>query len=213
MKIGDSSSIDIYDNKYQLVANKSTFNGVEFRDKEVSFDLIGHKSFIDRKRFLEFLSSIPDGCFAIGKLLKYIVTSIGLLPSDDGHCVVIGKSTNKNPYLIESTTTAGHVKQSIHRGFDEIFEYFTTGNYLLVSYLINDSLRCGTIDDYVVTKDKEPAFDEGALERYTSITDALLKKIKKKSKRKKPRKKSRKNSRKSSCKRKKIPKTHKKKQI
>ena len=156
----------------------------EYEGEEAELMIIGEESFENRKQFIGGLKDIPNGCLSIGSLEAYMKVGIITVPLNVYHCVIIGKSGNGNPYIIDGQSK--NKAQGIYRGLDEIYAYLKSGDYIFMRYLTNDSKICGKIDKYNIEKEgSNPFDDEIELERTKSLTMGRKKKKRKKKKKKK----------------------------
>ena len=181
IKIGDKN-IPIYDDKNDLIQKNINFLD-DFKNKESKLTIIGEDSFHNRKQFINKLKGIPNGCLSISSLEAYMKVGIVTVPLNVFHCVIVGKSKNGNPYLIDGQSK--NKVQGIYRGLNEIYKYFNSGNFIFFRYLTNDSKKCGTIKVYQSTKSGSNPFDNQSLLKKTmSLTkiSSSSKKTKKKNK-------------------------------
>jgi len=176
----DGTTLKIYDDlKNTLITWPdllSFFKDIDFRGKTIKVNFIsdsGKPIKLIMKYALKIYNQIPNGCLAIGKVEidnGYITLGdlrVKSLPSE--HVIILGKSINGNPYMIDPQTSDIYREGNFASGVYEIFEYIKTMNINKVCMIYSNSGGCKQININSIEEGQQPV--ENFLSRQGSLFD------------------------------------------
>jgi len=175
----DGKTIEIYDDLmnirikwYDLLSFFKDI--VDFRGKTIKVNFASDSGMpikLKMKHALEIYDKIPAGCLAIGKVeIDTGYTTLGALrvksaPAE--HVIILGKSINSNPYMIDPQTSDRYREGNFARGEDEIFEYIKSMNICKVCMVYSSTGGCKQINISSIEEGQQPV--ENFLSRQGSL--------------------------------------------
>ena len=184
----DGNTIELYDDLMNIHKNWSDllsfFKGIDFRGKTIKVNFASDSGMpikLKMKYALEIYDRIPAGCLAIGKVeIDTGYMTLGTLrmkspPAE--HMIILGKSMNSNPYMIDPQTSDRYREGYFARGVDEIFEYIKSMNICKVCMIYSSTGGCKQINIGSIEERQQPVPNflsrEGSLFNTQSSDDSF----------------------------------------